>query len=660
MSIQKIQKQYAPLVGYAEESAPDVGLYDLERERLIIHPDAVVVRAKNGDIVSRFKDDIWEIIHYGGPSNLHFKQFNQDKEDVKKLIYAVLINGGSKDGKVTGSQLSAHYFIIKRIYNIAHRASQKLRNVLRDKDLLMEFCESELNSNAGQTLNFFINIEQVGIDIGIDVPGDLDRTRLLKEKSMISIYNVKQTPLTPLEIYSEAFRQRWMHFERIENMIDEIAAFISRYVMDPNFGRSHNKKYQSLCTKLIPFKDAVNEYGLFDLFKYYEVISQQVMMGFINSIQITCAHLIGATTGMRVDELKLLRQGCFKEASIKRPATITGWEKKGNRGVPRHQDWITSPDIERVARVLEKIGSALTEGMILSEPNEMPLFVTSYAIRQGYRQGQIVYNKTIIPKLIVDRELPLDQDKLILTQPMMDNFLKVTHLPGRWEEEDEIFKVGKPWKFNWHQHRRMFAFLSVNSGLVPIPALQRQLAHSLQSVSAYYAGGALNLEPLITDGINHITKEIIKERDLQAAIALTYYISKNKARTNAAMDAWAKKMTEKDITIEEKVVTIKQLTKEVHKGNYHIKGTPVGSCIKPDACDSYLTFSFMDCGDCEHSIKDVSRINNSIATTEQSIEKLNNMGYKEESYEMEAQKKELEYFKQQLIKAQKEESDELR
>ena len=181
----------------------------------------------------------------------------------------------------------------------------------------------------------------------------------------------------------------------------------------------------------------------------------------------------------------------------------------------------------------------MVDGMSLSEPKQIPLFLKTFVFSNyNTRQNGLHYNVKLINALHNYHGLQLDESKLILTQDMMDEFLKKTHRPGRWDNEDKL-KVGEPWYFTWHQYRRTFAFLAINSGMVSLSSLKRQLAHGLMETSAYYSHGAINIEPLITDGKNHIAKEIEEQREEQAAIALAYNVLTNKAYTTEILDKWA-------------------------------------------------------------------------------------------------------------------------
>jgi len=644
------QTQHSPINNYEGFSAPDSAQFNLVEEKLNILPKAVVVRAKNGDIINRYEDDTWELKHYGGATSINFNKFGNDKETAKQLIYTLLIFGGNRDSGVFGEFLCSFYRTLYKISKKSKEFSMTLKNGLANADLMYSYSTSVAISKASNISSHLKLLREIGIYVGINISNDSQYRELLEDsrKSYSTRVNL-QFPIIPINIFSEAYNQRWEHFLRIEKHIDNLCLFISKYGSDPYFGRSYVQHSQDrhVKWKLIPFTEALKQFNLEELFEYYNVDGHETLVGFINNIILNCGHLIAGSTGMRNDELKMLLQGCFVHATDTRPPTITGYEKKSNKGIPREQDWITSTDMLQVVTMLEKLGSAMLNELPISDTKNIPLFIkTSAFSKRITRNKDLVYNINLVNNLIIKGKPFVDESKLILTQEMMDSFLKITHLPGRWDKEEKL-KVGKSWKFSWHQYRRTFAFLAINSGLVSLSALQQQLAHTLQSISAYYSNGALNIEPLITDGKNHITNEIDEQRREQAAIALTIDVLTNKKFTTTALNNWAEKLIDKNIADPEEFATqaIMDTKKEIKQGNLYLKETPIGKCTRPDACDSFLTFTFMDCGECDYSDPDENKIDRSIGISELSILDLINNGFSEDSYEVKTQKKELSYFK---------------
>lgn len=644
--------QYSPIHDTHRHQAPDPAKINVTEEKLTIHPDAVVVRSETGIILSRYKDIIWDIRHYGSLSPIYFDKFNENNiEIVKKILYGLLVFGNSI-GDISASSIYEAKTVLIHLEKYAKKINLDIHILLQNKNKLFEYSESLILPSQGANFKQLIqNLQEFDSFIDIKIPIDKERDLLLARKAAEGDKNRKQTPIIPPEIYNNSYIDRWENFKIVERSIKQLSSFIVEYANSWYFARDkrESRNYRTDLSKIITFEDAIKKYDLKYIFDMFNIKHSSQIKNFYTHINVTCAHLISATTGMRKNELKKLTHGCFYNPNTERPALIKGIETKGKKG--KHE-WVTSIDMGRVVTVLEHIGKALCENINLENKEEIPLFLKKNTYYPNIREKSIVHNRDVISSL-ESNELYIDKKKIILTQEMMDNFLKKTHTPGRWDDEDKSIKVGNPWVFTWHQYRRTFAFLSVNSGMVTLPSLQRQLAHNFMNISAYYAQGAINVEPIIKG--DDLIEEINKMRNEQAAIAMSLNIKSNVRQLKTEMLEWATKINNGDMEIEEHIILHKELVKESKKGNLIMKATSIGYCTKNGPCDSHLTFQFRDCGDCDDALPDKNHILDSLSKTNASIEFLANEGYTQDSIEINTQLLEKTYFENQLDKLGEEE-----
>lgn len=642
--------QYSPLNDLHKNQAPDQAKINVANETLIIHPNSVIVRSPSGSIISLYKDMVWDIRHYGSLSPIYFNNFGlKNVYIVKKILYGLLIFG-NKSGNIAASSLYEAKTVLVHIERYIKTIDSNFLTFLQDKNILFEYSKIlALPSQAANFKQLILNLQEYDSYIDIKVPVDKDRDLLLAQKAAEGSKNRKQTPIIPPEIFNKSYFSRWKNFEIIEKNIELIIGFIVEYANSWYFARDglESRSFRSKPSKMVTFSDAVTKYKLDHIFKTYGVTCSSGISDFYSHLSKTCAHLISATTGMRKNELLKLTHGCFHSPTLNRPAIIKGIETKSNKG-PRDQEWVTSIDTGRVIVLLEKIGKVLCNNINLEDKEKIPLFLKKNTYFPTIRKESIVHNRDIMGTLH-GKELNINEHDLILTQKMMDNFLKKTHSYGRWDEEDRMLKVGKPWVFSWHQYRRTFAFLSVNSGLVTLPSLQRQLAHNFISIAAYYANGAINIGPIIKEK-DPMLEEVNEMRNEQAAIAMSLNIRNNVQNLKSEMLEWAKKINDGDMEIEDHVILHKYLLKETRKGNIVMKPTSIGFCTKNGPCNSHLTFQFTDCGNCDDALPNYDHIIDSLSKTKASIEFLINQGYAQDSLEMRTQLLEKEYFKEQLNK----------
>ncbi len=644
--------QYSPIQDKYTDQAPDPAKVNIPDEKLIIHPNAVIVRSETGITISLYKDMIWDIRHYGSLSPINFKTFDKKNvEFVKKILYGLLVFGNTR-GNLSASSIYEAKSVIKNLEKYAKEMNLSINSLFHNKDIMFDYSNSlKLPSQSANYKHLLNNLQEFDSFIDIKIPVDNERDLILARKAAEGDKNRKQTPIIPLEIYNNAYIDRWENFKIVEKYIEQLSSFIVEFANSWYFARDkrESRYYRTDLSKIITFQDAVKKYDLNHIFDMYNIRNTSEMINFYTHINVTCAHLIAATTGMRKNELQKLTHGCFHYPNTERPALIKGIETKSKKG---NHAWITSIDMERVVTVLENIGKALCENINLENKEKIPLFLKKNTYYPNIRAESIVHNRDIISPLGLN-ELKINKNKIILTQEMMDDFLKKTHKPGRWDEENKSIKVDRPWVFSWHQYRRTFAFLAVNSGMVTLPSLQRQLAHSFMNISAYYAQGAINVGPIIKG--DDLIEEINNMRNEQAAIAMSLNIKSNVRQLKAEMLEWVTKINNGEMEIEDQIILYKKLKKESKKGNLNIKATPIGYCTKNGPCDSHLTFQFRDCGDCDDALPDKNNILDSLSKTNASIEFLANEGYAQDSIEINTQLLEKTYFEDQLDKLGEEE-----
>lgn len=643
------------------ESIPYIGSPERvlkEDGRLVIHPHTAVVQDTEGNVISRYQDDKWETTHYGTYGNMLFEKFGNDKDTVKRLCFVALMSAHEVlKASSANVALAAYtvYTILQLIRTKMDKHTKTLEEALLDKEIMYNAVNTVPNSRMIPIERALRIIGIIGMDVGIRLAEDEELTRLIEDKK--KLYEVKQHAAIPFEIYSNLFLQRWAHFERIEKEIKTLVKFTSHFATDTNFGREQvNPKFgRSDESKLIPFEQAIKQYGLTRLFKLYGVNNVKKFQGFITGITVTMSQLISQLTGMRTGELMRLQQGCYKAPDKKRPPIIVGMTSKKYSGIPKPQEWITHYDAERIISLLEQLGSALLVGIKLQRPNERPLFVgSSYADYQK-RQIALHYNHKIVPDLRND-ELPLDNSKgqLTLTQNMMDNFLKKIDRPERWDNDPRVV-VGEQWKPNTHQNRRTFALLAINSGFVSYASLKGQLAQLSMLTAAYYANGATNIAPIITDGGGHITDEIQKQLEEQATQAVCMQLMSGVMNMDKEESEWEKDELRNEVCDPADYIRLHSTTeKEIRKGNIAARSTPTGWCTLVGRCDSFLTFTFINCGDCDHSKPDLVRINRSIEATDSLIFDLTMAGHEKDSIAIRSAEKDKAYFLRMKEKVEKE------
>lgn len=627
------------------EVLPDVGAPErvkLNGEKLIIHPEIVVMTDTNGNIISRYKDDIWRLKHAGARYDFSFKKFDiQSKESIKRLMLVIMMKSNKVLSELNNTKERREHFTstrglntaklaykyggyLRNLYNRNEQGSRNLEELLNDKEILRDcICKISLSSSKGlrQTLEL---VELVSDSVNIDFVLDEEVEALLLQRELE--YQEKQHPVIPLPIYAEKFRQRWAHFEYIEPYTESLCAFIKRHATDPYYGRFEATLDDGTIvrTGTILFNTAIKQYRLEALFSKYHVTDGNKLKSFIAGLQHTCAYILNQLSGMRAGELQKLRHGCFVPASETKPPLLQGLTSKKYGGIERLQQWITHSDTRRIVVLLEKLSFSLLEGIILEKPDDIPLFIKPSYIRVKRRSVPIHYNHDIKIEFRQNTELALDnsEGKLTLTQELVDTYLKRTELTPEYWDIDGYKHIGKQWSSNFHQGRRTYAFLAINSGMVTASVLKEQLAHTSMLMAAYYGNGASNLEPLITDGENNIVNTINDIRDEQAMLTLHAHImAGGRVDLKKEITDMDRDETDQIISDPSKLVYEMEDTRQaIKKGNASVRNILTGWCDKVGPCQSNLMLMFSDCEECEHRNDELDRIEMNLGVLERYIE----------------------------------------
>lgn len=265
----------------------------------------------------------------------------------------------------------------------------------------------------------------------------------------------------------------------------------------------------------------------------------------------------------------------------------------------------------------------MLKGIVLDQPNETPLFIKAKYLKPNQRSIPLHYMHDIKASLYTNKELPLDNSngKLTLTQELVDTYLKKTELiPEYWDNEGKKL-IGQVWEPNFHRGRRAFSFLAINSGMVSASVLKEQLAQSSMMMAAYYGNGAQNLEPLITDGKNHIVNTIDEMRDQQAMLTLhAHLMSKHRVNLKKEITDMDRDQTNQVISDPtELVFDQKETSREIKKGNLSVRGIMTGWCSKLGVCQSNLMLMFRDCKECSDANHELDRIETNLQVLEDYI-----------------------------------------
>lgn len=606
---------------------PDSYHFDLNGDLIIADPQFVISRKKNGETLSKYKDQIWDFTPYSNRTiRLYFKNIKNVflREEVKRLLFILVTLSEGRRGAIKSPNTIYMYYQTLFVH-LTKFAS--IRNItikeLFEKDEYLEQSFIYLYENSTGALIFMMSFMQFlnvmrNKHSGIEY---VHNNELYKKLS--TLHNKfknknKQTAPIPVEIYLEASKQRWEHIERLEKNIHKICTFLHNFMSSKYFAMQVDNSYPTKGEKYIEFvswKDAVSKHKLECLFSLYGVHNRKSFSYFITQLQGTCRHLIYSYTGMRHDEGKMLKADCYIKKSKEHPPIILGITKKLH-GAPVPLKWVTVPEVGRIINLLHKINRIVIKNRF---PNlkEEPLFISTHYVTYNFDKNLESY--ALVHAIGKDPtvELPLNKELLKISKKHIDEELSAIEPEREWKKEDK-FQVGKTWHFTYHQYRRSLAVYSLGSGLVSIKSMQRQFGHLFQAMTSYYGNGSFAAKSLIgIDNKAHINSYM---KTIKGEIDFLSYFKNVLFNVNKLYGAHGQFVEKNSLEIKNHILADKKKTiKQFNNGLLYYKETAIGGCTSVEPCDGHMFRLFNSCFGCEHGYQEELKILNTIEEQEEFV-----------------------------------------
>ncbi|EPA94926.1 hypothetical protein [Pseudomonas sp. G5(2012)] len=522
--------------------------------------DFPIVIDANGNIVSRFSDDVWDLWPWAGEKlKLNFVDTRDngnkgtllaENSALLKLIAAWLIYGPYS--AISARSLARKIQTVKSFFKLVSNAGITATDLCKFP-LVVESIIQALPYQVGAPLiglmhQLLDDQEALGFTI-------LNANHLKQFSIGLDKPTKAQTPYIPPRIWS--YQANRLHefiadFHRHRQQLVEcfnfcIAAYIENFgslevACAPRKKTRSEGPFKKGTNKLIPhhkpktFLNVAEKYGITELLKKWIIPEGHNLSDGSRGVSSLAAYFtmtncvaLGVILNhsmMRVEEGWNLRIGCFEEEiddtfgsfyCIKGVTTKTIDDDDAR--------WVTSPLVRSAVEAAETVSSlrVVCEESNLKragcETSNVPpyLFIRaqepwgvgcsqSSIVRVRYPSYQAVI--TQYPKL-------LDTSSLIIT----DDDLKIARLLTP-TLDSEPFAVGNTWPLAWHQLRRTGAVNMQSSGLVSDASMQYQLKHATRAMSLYYGRGysSLRLNQSARDEYVRAMYEVLA-REVEALLA---------------------------------------------------------------------------------------------------------------------------------------------
>lgn len=230
------------------------------------------------------------------------------------------------------------------------------------------------------------------------------------------------------------------------------------------------------------FQETLNEHKLTEFAKIHSVDSLQSFSLFLTKLRYICKHQIHLYTGMRHDEVKLLKYECIIRESMSwgESVFIVGITTKMQK-TRKLVKWLTCESVVPAVELAQAITKVVADRLGY-EVSSCSLFIP-HTILEGRR--------SVFPKSddsVVFEQNQCGPKSIIVEQSDIDEIDEIL-LGVDWGKYPYV-KVGLPWPFRCHQYRRSLAIYGSNSGLVELSSLKYQLKHLTDSMTLYYGEGS--------------------------------------------------------------------------------------------------------------------------------------------------------------------------
>ena len=621
-----------------------------------IKKDFVISRTTNGQILSTYQNNIWDLKPYrSNPSqhgiiNFETRIYKDHIDDAKKIMFLLLVFGSGRNGSQYSVETMRHYFndVIMPLSDFANKSKKTINEIFENErylyNYIKDYCTTKTKTQSLSSLLIFLDRLDNQIT-SINYKKSKDIFTLIRQKSKQFDSLIKQTELIPSRILFESIKQRWGQIEEIENNLNNLMSFFEKYIESERFASSKSmiQHFRWNCDKTIVWEKAVNLYHLNNLFEKYNVKNRRHFQGFLTKIQGTCKHLLHAYTGMRNGELLNAKSNCLKrittESGICRIISTTS----KFTGTNKSASWVTTKEIERIIFILNSINRVIANQYGLNL-NDLPLFIYGNIFIEKEKNRANV-NIRAKRKFGSKDELPLDYTRITISLKDKQEIEEID-----FNKNIKDLEIGKPWKFKTHQYRRSLAVYSIQSGLVSLGALQIQLKHLFREMTLYYSNGASYARKLFDVPKEHIANDFDQLKPELDTLAYIKNVIFSDEKLFGSHGNFVEKNTKKTAYdfktyfFENRNKTLKLFI----NGEIAYKETALGACIATEACDSRLTRSMTACFDCHGGILKKSKIDKVIKYQKEFINSLdkNSIEYRTELDEL----KKFEELRNKLIK----------
>jgi len=610
-------------------SMPDGGALDRGTQRP--SQDFVVSRAKDGRVLSIYADEIWDFRPYRlsgntGNARFHFKYFYGDiKVEVKWLIFLLLfVVEPQKASSISISTAMSYYKAIKKLALFCLDNGETLKSVLQNEEKLTSFVKTITTRNnltgLSSVLSHLLKIDPKlsGYKVISTAKPDIVRPKLhsLKED--------EQHPVIPTRILSNLIQDIDNHISEFYSLAEPFFSFLGEVVRCEQFARSVSMQqklgYGKAQFKPL-FREAAEEYGLWEFFLKNKVSNLPQLSSYITRIQHGCRLMVHIYSGMRSSEALSLKVGALQVVvnDNQKSYALHGDTSKFV-GQKKKASWVTSSEVTKAYGIAERFAIVVSKKLNIALC-ATPLFINlSYlSLFNNSSFDGVSLNVASASNKANEFYKLLDEKRYQINEEDIDALERIN--PFRAWQTEGAFSIGAVWRFTIHQFRRSLAFYVAQSALVSLPSLKRQLKHVTREMSVYYCQSQVVHDDF--SGSEHIASLVRNVKPEADASAYFHTVLDSEEPLYGAHGTFVERRRES--THEYLAEDRKELIQRFRKGEISYNETALGACTTLTPCDNKLLRSITACMNCDRAVIKTSKLDRVIARQELFVSQLEEM-----------------------------------
>ncbi|MDO9518619.1 MAG: hypothetical protein Q7L19_00215 [Pseudohongiella sp.] len=607
-----------------------------------IDPETVIARNLAGDVVSRFRDDIWDYRAYGQRSPYYFASWWNESElgpmdklartltnEIKLIFWLQQNNNTANGSRSRGKSLALlSLTTLKSIAKMAHGLGITLQEAEQSAKfqvaLKTSIAAASVGFKAHDALNGILNdVAHFQNDSNIECivprlvpePSLHDVQSLLKRSKNKKLEEKEQTPLIPTRLFARFIARALEQLNNIEPHLPNLEAFLKAVYADPQlFYNDHNDWRNNVkrVERIYPnhaFSDysvaeragvtsaeTLRRYELHDLFIALEIDSLRTLGRVITHHQVLCVMLIHAFSGMRYSEVRVMPFEPVIHQAAKGfgdlPVLVSHLKKFESANYSRALTWATSKEgvyAVHIAQQLARLNWFRNRPADEALPDNCPLWISSVLNREN-AQGH--YALPIAEGLwgTTEWKHTIKSCGLVIEKEDIDEL--VTFDAFRNWDENPSFSVGSLWPLTSHQFRRSVAVYASRSGMVSLPTLKTQFKHLSATMTAYYGENSSYAQSFLMDEKGDLIENASVLSAFRAEKLFNASLLLHERVIQASDRLKGPKGTEIQLAKDRGKLPIilssrAEIEKAMKQGRLSYKETPVGGCMFKGVCPNF-------------------------------------------------------------------------